>query len=78
MPSDIEVTPNWHNMFNIAVRVVETEIPKERGQALVVEMLRYGQRMNAQSSSREIGAALQDVKLSFGKPEPVVQPYAKG
>ena len=77
MPSDIDVTPNWHSMFNIAVRIVETEIPKEQGQAIVVEMLRYGQRMNAHSSTHEIKAALQDVKLSFGKPEPVVQPHAK-
>jgi len=68
---DIETTPNWHSMFDFAIRIVETEIAETNGQALVVEMLRYGQRMNAQTSLHETKAALKDVKLSFGKPEPV-------
>jgi len=68
---DIETTPNWHSMFDFAIRIVETEIAQTNGQALVVEMLRYGQRMNAQTSLHETKAALKDVKLSFGKPEPV-------
>jgi hypothetical protein len=68
---DIETTPNWHSMFNYAIRIVESEIAETDGQALVVEMLRYGQRMNAQTSLHETKAALKEVKLSFGKPEPV-------
>ena len=68
---DIDATPNWHTMFNYAIRIVETEIAETNGQALVVEMLRYGQRMNAQTSLHETKAALKEVKLSFGKPEPV-------
>jgi hypothetical protein len=71
---DIETTPNWHSMFDFAIRIVETEIAETNGQALVVEMLRYGQRMNAQTSLHETKAALKDVKLSFGKPEPVNSP----
>jgi hypothetical protein len=68
---DIETTPNWHSMFNYAIRIVESEIAETNGQALVIEMLRYGQRMNAQTSLQETKAALKEVKLSFGKPEPV-------
>ena len=47
---DIEATPNWHSMFNYAIRIVEMNIHETDGQGLVVEMLRYGQRMNAQTS----------------------------
>tara|TARA_R110000824_G_scaffold271923_1_gene460408 strand:- start:192 stop:419 length:228 start_codon:yes stop_codon:yes gene_type:complete len=68
---DIEATPNWHSMFNYAIRIVEMNIHETDGQGLVVEMLRYGQRMNAQTSLHETKAALKEVKLSFGKPEPV-------
>ena len=68
---DIETTPNWHSMFNYAIRIVQTEIAVSDGQEIVIEMLRYGQRMNAQTSLHETKAALKEVKLSFGKPEPV-------
>ncbi len=45
---EIDITPDWDAMFEFAIRIVETEIDKTNGQQLVVEMLKYGQRMHSQ------------------------------
>tara|TARA_Y100000401_G_C8312253_1_gene220445 strand:- start:918 stop:1079 length:162 start_codon:yes stop_codon:yes gene_type:complete len=49
MPEDISVEPDWQNMFRFAMRIVETEIPEERGQKIVNEMLAFGSRLEIQS-----------------------------
>ena len=33
-------------MFRYAERIVETEIPMNKGQAIVIEMLEYGRRLH--------------------------------
>ena len=49
MPEDILVEPDWQGMFRFAIRIVETEIPKERGQQIVKEMLEFGGRLENQT-----------------------------
>ena len=41
----IDITPEWSGMFRYAEAIVETEIPKDHGQDIVVEMLEYGRRL---------------------------------
>ena len=50
MPEDISVEPDWQGMFRYAVAIVETEIPVDRGQKLVKEMLEFGGRLENMSS----------------------------
>ena len=45
MPRTIRNEPNWENLFAAAIRISETNIDKNEGQQLVVEMLEYGQRL---------------------------------
>ena len=42
----IDITPDWSGMFRYAERIVETEIPMNKGQAIVIEMLEYGRRLH--------------------------------
>jgi len=49
MPEDILVEPDWQGMFKFAIRIVETEIPKEQGRELVKEMLAFGGRLENQT-----------------------------
>jgi len=41
----INVEQDWENMFNVAISVTNTQIDKKKGQQLVVEMLKFGQRL---------------------------------
>ncbi len=41
----INVEPNWENMFNVAISITNTQIDKNNGQQIVVEMLKFGQRL---------------------------------
>lgn len=41
----INCEPNWQGMFDFAVNIVKTNVPKDQGQAVVVEMLEYGKRL---------------------------------
>ena len=45
MARTIRNEPNWENLFAAAIRISETNIDKDEGQQLVVEMLKYGQRL---------------------------------
>ena len=38
--------PDWSNMFNIAIKIVETSLRQNNQVPFVVEMLKYGQRMH--------------------------------
>ena len=42
----IDITPNWQGMFRFAIQLVKFELPKDKGQAVVVEMLEYGARLD--------------------------------
>ena len=55
MPRTIRNEPNWENLFAAAIRIPETNIDKNEGQQLVVEMLKYGQRLYLQDKkNREV------------------------
>ncbi len=42
----INLEPNWQAMFDVAMNIVKTEIRKEKGMGIVVEMLDYGKRLD--------------------------------
>ena len=43
----IDITPDWQGMFRFAIQLVKFELPKDKGQAVVVEMLEYGARLDS-------------------------------
>jgi len=45
MTRTINLEPNWADMFRYAARIAEREIPKDKGQEVVVQMLQYGERL---------------------------------
>ena len=49
----INVEPNWENMFNVAISITNTQIDKNNGQQIVVEMLKFGQRLYVDASNNE-------------------------
>jgi hypothetical protein len=51
----IDTTPEWHGMFRFAIQLVKFELPKDKGQALVVEMLEYGARLDNAMSKKKGG-----------------------
>ena len=53
MPRTIRNEPNWENLFAAAIRISETNIDKDEGQQLVVEMLKYGQRLYLQDKKNK-------------------------
>jgi len=46
-PRTMDVTPNYQSIFELCKQLVRSEMDKENGQDLVLEMLEYGQRMDA-------------------------------
>jgi len=46
MPADINLEPNWENIFSYAIQLVEDGLPKAEGRDTVKEMLQYGQRLH--------------------------------
>ena len=46
MPADINLEPNWENIFSYAIQLVEDGLPKAEGRDTVTEMLEYGQRLH--------------------------------
>ena len=44
---EINCEPNWQGMFDFAVAIVKTNVPKDKGQETVVEMLEFGKRLQA-------------------------------
>jgi len=45
LPESVDIEPNWPNMFRFAVEVTKTNLPKNKGRDLVVEMLEFGLRI---------------------------------
>lgn len=41
----IECPPNTEGLFRYAETIVKNEIPEDKGQAYVLEMLRYGKKV---------------------------------
>tara|TARA_Y100000310_G_scaffold229058_1_gene231416 strand:- start:404 stop:586 length:183 start_codon:yes stop_codon:yes gene_type:complete len=52
LPNEVDVTPHWPGMFRFAVQLVKDGLSEEEGQALVVEMLEFGARLEAQARPR--------------------------
>ena len=48
LPESVSIEPNWPNMFRFAVEVTKTNLPKDQGRDLVVEMLQFGLRIYQQ------------------------------
>lgn len=46
-PRTMDITPNYQSIFELCKQLVRSEMDKENGQDLVLEMLDYGQRMDA-------------------------------
>jgi len=49
----IKIEPDWENMYNVAISIVNTEIDKNNGKGIVVEMLKFGQRLYVDSLNNE-------------------------
>ena len=49
----IKIEPDWENMFNVAISIVNTQIDKNNGKGIVVEMLKFGQRLYVDASNNE-------------------------
>ena len=41
----MELEPNWQSFFELAQQIAKEEIPENK-QAVVLEMLKYGQRLD--------------------------------
>jgi len=46
MPADVNLEPNWEDIFRFAIKLVEDGLPKQEGRDTVIEMLEYGQRLH--------------------------------
>ena len=42
---DIDITPEWRGMFDVAISITKDQIKLDSGQQFVVEMLQYGKRL---------------------------------
>ena len=49
----IKIEPDWENMYNVAISIVNTQIDKNNGKGIVVEMLKFGQRLYVDSLNNE-------------------------
>jgi hypothetical protein len=45
LPETLNITPDWQGMFRFAIHLTEEGLSEGEGQLLVVEMLKYGQRL---------------------------------
>lgn len=43
----MDITPNYQGFFSLAIEIAKSQVGKDNGQDLIVEMLEYGQRMDA-------------------------------
>ena len=54
MPTTINVEPNWENMFEVSIAIVNSIQKTPKGQKdLIIEMLRYGKRLHVAKMMRE-------------------------
>ena len=49
----IDLTPDWHVFFDLAIGIARDEIDEDKGREVVVEMLEYGQRLNGVTADAE-------------------------
>ena len=49
----IDITPDWQGMFRFAIQLVKFELPTDKGQAVVGEMLEYGARLDNAMSKKK-------------------------
>jgi len=49
----IDLTPEWSGLFRYAVAVIKAELPKEKGQEFVIEMLEFGGRLYREMEIRD-------------------------
>ena len=42
---DIDITPEWRGMFDVAISITTEQIKPDSGQQFVAEMLQYGKRL---------------------------------
>ena len=42
------VEPNWQQMFRFAIELTRTGVGEGQGQAVIIEMLEYGKRLDAE------------------------------
>ncbi len=47
-PKVMNVEPNWQGMFDFAINIARTEIDEGKGRGVVLEMLEYGKRLDAE------------------------------
>jgi hypothetical protein len=61
----MDVTPNYQSIFELCKQLVRSEMDKENGQDLVLEMLEYGQRMDAgnQMMQKNLAAKCEEATL---------------
>ena len=43
---EFDITPDYQQFFELAVQLTKSGVPEDQGQDLIVEMLKYGQRMD--------------------------------
>ena len=67
----MSLEPDWQSFFELAKNIVRTNINEDEGQALVIEMLDYGKRLDgltpAQKAQRE---RRQSEREAAQKPQP--------
>ena len=54
-PRTITVEPNWQQMFRFAIELTKSGVSEGQGQAGIIEMLEYGQRLDAEFTKFEEG-----------------------
>ena len=54
-PRTITVEPNWQQMFRCAIELTTSGVSEGQGQAVIIEMLEYGQRLDAEFTKFEEG-----------------------
>ncbi len=52
-PKVMNVEPNWQGMFDFAINIARTEIDKGKGRGVVLEMLEYGKRLDAEYQAEQ-------------------------
>ena len=52
-PRTMTVEPNWQQMFRFAIELTKTGVGEGQGQGVIIEMLEYGQRLDAEFTKFE-------------------------
>jgi hypothetical protein len=60
----INVEPDWSVLFEYCINIVRAELPADRGQATVVEMLKFGSRLQV---------LIEKLKVRIAEMEPATE-----